>query len=510
MHQFHKVILKSRLLQIIICVTLFFAFSAGCAKPEPKTATFLEPIVIRQIALDGQLAASNRDQIISPDGKYLLAAVRGEEFEKMAAIPITEEETVFSLYSIDTSWTKNNLVQWYPIGWLSNAEAVFIVHGWQNQGIHKGERGTAVFVGNIESQETSLVAYLHVPTQGHIVETASLTSEGKLHLQVSNEFYEVDLTSGDFRLISDNFPNYYGISVVAVSPNKDKIVYSVYQEDKSGIYIMDIATGEEKPLLPTGETLSFFPMWSPDGKYIAAYTLEKVADNIDNETPRYNFIPGEDGPIAAAAKITIVDLEGNIVKLMSMEDRYLMNARWLSDSSSLMYLAGPVHFGKWGEVLSMKCSEAWFENIDQDAVPSKVADISKLEEETLEHIAYIFPVASLPDSKSALLNIAGAQTASVWHVSPTSDPVKVADGWWETPRLTPAYKDSTVGVISTGEKTGLYLVGPDSILELGESSSVWRTITAYNSELLIIQESEFGKDETKVTVYKMIHERVED
>ena len=145
---------KSRILQLAVCTALISVLLAGRAKPQPdpmpKTVTVLDPVLVKQMILDGQLMTANRGEVISPDGKYLLAGVRGDPTETMAAIPITAASEPIALYSVDRSWTTNNLVQWYPVGWLSDTKCLFIVHGWQNQGVHKGERGTAILTGDLK------------------------------------------------------------------------------------------------------------------------------------------------------------------------------------------------------------------------------------------------------------------------------------------------------------------------------------------------------------------------
>ena len=113
-----------------------------------------------------------------------------------------------------------------------------------------------------------------------------------------------------------------------------------------------------------------------------------------------------------------------------MEGQFLSSFAWLADSKSLVYLAGPVTFGKWGEVRSREYESVWIEDIYSDLPAVKVADIAAIEEDMLEHTNYIYPVASLPDGQGALLNIAGANSTSVWRVSKDKEPVKVASGWW--------------------------------------------------------------------------------
>lgn len=511
MRQSRSVILKTQILRLAVCAALLSALLASCAKPDPKMITVVDPVEVKQLALEGRLVASHKGKGISPDGKFLLAALMGDESDSMVAIPITEDgETVF-FYSMDASWTHNNLVQWYPIGWLSNTECLFIVHGWQDQGPHRGKRGTSIFVGNTETGTSSLLAYSDVPTQGEIVDEAVLTPEGKVYIRVSQKFWEFDVSSKNLRLLRDDFPSYFGLFHVAVSPTADHVMYSsLDRDDKSGIYVMDVASGIERPLLPIGDSLSFYPSWSPDGKYVAAYTARRADSPVIEGATIYNLIPGEDGPLPAAQAITILDAAGNIRRTITVEDQFLSHMAWLADGKSLVFLSGPVTFGKWGEVQDMEYSEAWIVDITEGAAPLRVADISAIEKETLQPTSYIYPVASLPDATGALLTIASTEATAVWRVSTTGSPVKIADGWWETARLTPNYKDSVVGLISDGVTSNLWLVAPQSVTQFGHPLPAGTGIAAYSEDLLILESRDFVSNRTQVVVYRMLSEREEE
>jgi Tol biopolymer transport system component len=49
-------------------------------------------------------------------------------------------------------------------------------------------------------------------------------------------------------------------------------------------------------------SLSFYPTWSPDGEYIAMYTLHRVANPSGSGAARYNFVAGEYGIVPSARK----------------------------------------------------------------------------------------------------------------------------------------------------------------------------------------------------------------
>lgn len=76
--------------------------------------------MVKQLTLKGQPVTANGGRLISPDGGYLLASVRGDPIETMSAIPVRDGDPKSGksivLYTVDSSWSRNNLVQWYPVG----------------------------------------------------------------------------------------------------------------------------------------------------------------------------------------------------------------------------------------------------------------------------------------------------------------------------------------------------------------------------------------------------------
>lgn len=510
-----------RFVQFLLCVSLALALLSGCTRqeepepqnPEPQTFAVLEPVEIRGFSLDGQLVTASKDRSISPDGKYLLAAILSDTIESMAAIPVGGNDDTVSpnpvpFYEIDTSWTDRHFVRWFPLGWTSHSQCVFAIHGWQDKGPRKGQRGTAIYTADIETGNASLISYVDIPEEGEDIEEAVLAADGKAYMRISSRYLEFDLESGTCRVVRDDLPTYHnGISMVAVSPKGDKIVYGVYGEDKSGVYIIDVSSGAEIPLVETGESLSFYPTWSPDGEYIAMYTLHRVANPSGSGAARYNFVAGEYGIVPSAEEITVMNSEGSVVRTFSLEDQYLSHLYWLHGSGSLVFISGPAEFGKWGEVISHEYESVWIADVTGDGSPVKVADLRAIEEVTGERTSYVFPVASLPEGAGALINVAGATGASIWLVSPAAPPSKVADGWWENARLNPVYLDSVVGTIAGGTKSHLYLIGPNGSSQVGGETPAGTSIEAYTGELLVTSVYDFGSNRTEVTVYKMIGEK---
>ncbi len=514
---------------------------AGCSRvtptppspPEPQTVTVVDPVELARFEYDGQLVTADTDRCVSPDGKHLLAAILGDEAQTMSAIPLPQEGSdpsleghpagsPIDLYSVDTSWAKDNLVQWLPIGWLSNEKPVFIVHGWQNQGEHYGERGTAVMVGDLATVTVSPVAFMESPEFGGIVDEFVLTDAGTLIIRVSEKIWSVDVQSGAKRLIREDFPNYGPLFYFAISPKGDHAVYSLNEDDSRGIFIMDLATGDERPLLPAGDTLSFYPSWSPDGKYIMAYTAKVLPDPSGQGLQLYTLLPAEDGPFPAAQVLTVVDVQGNVVKTINPEDpdaaadgqsqtqgqtgQFLFRFDWLADSEHMVFVSGPVTLGKWGEVQSMDYTGVWIGDVNPESEPVQCADLLDMGEAIGGDINYIYPVSSLPDGSVALLSIHGADSSSIWKMSVDGPATKVTDGWWESARLRPYFFDSVVGVVGGDSGYGLQVVGPDDAFGLGPKTTSEWSILGHNGQVLIAATYDRATNDSVLYLYSMLKE----
>ena len=76
----------------IVSLLLCASFFIGCIQSDPlipqapETYFVVEPTRLAAINYDGNLATGHQDSCISPNGKYILAAVLGGSKETMSAI----------------------------------------------------------------------------------------------------------------------------------------------------------------------------------------------------------------------------------------------------------------------------------------------------------------------------------------------------------------------------------------------------------------------------------------
>jgi len=83
-----------------------------------------------------------------------------------------------------------------------------------------------------------------------------------------------------------------------------RVTYSMTGREPTGAVERLTTTGAETCLAPRGETMSFAPQWSPDGRYLAYYTATGKKGNTDPYN-KYDIISGEDAPLPIAAAIQI-------------------------------------------------------------------------------------------------------------------------------------------------------------------------------------------------------------
>lgn len=105
-----------------------------------------------------------------------------------------------------------------------------------------------------------------------------------------------------------------GLTLPSASPDCGLWVY----RGNDGLRMLDTPTAESTPVFPTGDSFSFEPAWSPDARFVAAYTAPQKDDSEGgrSELPweDYEVFPSEPGFVPMAGTITIADREGRIVR----------------------------------------------------------------------------------------------------------------------------------------------------------------------------------------------------
>ncbi len=503
------------LLVLVLAIIL-----AGCSDKTPAGKDLvLDPRAGVTKTLGGDLYTSKPDQAISPGGDYILAERGDDAGSHMVAVPLKEgsdREVVLNSISGEESGGYTRQV---PVGWTSPTTCVFLVTGPQVHGPNKGKQGVAIMLGDVKGPKAEELAFIELET-GFYRSITFVEDESKVYVHVSRALWEYDLGSRTLRLVKDNLPTYDGLFIVKVSPAGKYAVYELYEEDKQGIYVLDMATGEERALLPTGETMSFLPQWSPDGKYVLAYTAGQKPGGADLPSwERYEVFQGEDSALPIAAKLTVVTPEGEVRKTVQVEGKLLAHARWARNSEAVGFLTGVPRNPEYGQRFApdarpgaLSYDGAMVADISGDAAAVRVADFSALsgyDDPSIDMVLVDPSGKGLYFVASRLVN-SSLQGSKLWYASRDKEPAPVCDGLWQYAGTEPVYGDHVVGILSDQEETTVWLVGPEDSRPIATAKDVysWTKILGWDENLLVIGNWVYsdGGETITVIVYRMYTE----
>lgn len=495
-----------------ICLVLIAAiFLGACSFLNPEEELVLNPHMVVSRQFSGQLVTGYQpNQVISPDGKYLLAQQWESDSSRMIAVALESDglDDVV-LQEVKQTVVNENWIQHHPIGWTSPTNCLFLVFGIQPQGPHKDQRGVAIISGDVIKKTTEEIGFIELQ-QGYFRSVSLINHRAKVYLHVSKALWEIDINQKSLKLIKDDLPTYDALFNIKISPTGEYAVYDMRESDKYGVYLLDIATGEERELLPDGKTLSFLPTWSPDGKYIAVYTAdEKPNGDSLPRWERYQVFNSEDGLLPIAPRITIVDTEGKVHNVIEVPEKNLAYATWGIDSKNLGFLAGVPRSGQEVFPSDQRPGALIYDSVmilDLSAgndQPICVADLNALS--GFGDVSSVAMSFIEPSGQGVFFTVSGAdiEKTELWYASKDRNSKKICDGSWMYYGMEPVYRDHIVGVINFGQNTTIRLIGVQDSIKLSESdnSSAWAVVQGYQDDLLII-----GKTESEghvLEIYRM-------
>ena len=196
--------------------------------------------------------------------------------------------------------------------------------------------------------------------------------------------------------------------------------------------------------MPDGDTKSFYPQWSPDGKYIAVLTAQSKVSSAAGSSGigwrDYDLVYGEDSPLAAAQSITILDAGGTKVTSVGLDDRMVAYPLWSADSSTLGFFgatkANDAYPGirldsVWTARMSGASSSA------TSLVPEKIADFPPDGGET----SYADAILT-PDGNGVYFHTGAYEQNLLWFAAKDKAPVEVLPD----KRVTFAVQGTSMGV----------------------------------------------------------------
>lgn len=440
---------------------------------SPRRKTLQE---VASFEVDGEIRRAYEAEAIPPGGEYVLAVLSGDSGMSVAAISLDGSGGVRTLHSVDRAYLQRAAFGYRPLGWLSDTCYAFAIIGWQNFGPNKGRHGVAVLTGDLESGQSREVAFIPVP-QGVFRSAAFERETGKAQFSVTSAIWECDVDTGETRLIKGGLPIYDGLFRCRRSPDGRYYVYELFEKGATGMFILDTETGDQKPLLPRGETWSYLPSWSPDGRYVAAYTAGLKPGATASQEPagtgNYDFLAGEDGPQPAGGSITVVDVSGRVVQTIKVEGKTLWTFRWSPSSDAIGFVAGKAVELESG-LGDFEPESVWVARVNdngQPVPPVKVADIPR---DDPGQRSYVVVHSVDVDSRGLLYTDYRDPVTAVWHARLSSSgaasrPVKVDDGYLRLEGDEPVFGESLVGIIEGNRRAAVWLLGPEESREIAET-----------------------------------------
>lgn len=285
----------------------------------------------------------------------------------------------------------------------------------------------------------------------------------------SGTIWEYDIKSSSLRIVRDDLPVASALFRPGLSSQGTWFVCGGGEPGKAGVYLVDAATGEETWLLPAGDTFSFYPEWSPDGKWVSALTAGRKPGATGSGVDAYDAYPAEDGPAATARRLTVKGAADGTTWVTDAGGKLISWPTWSIDSKKVYFMAGqPGEVGIHGPDVSF--DSLYSLDVGNGKV-AKVADLEALSEQLQRRIIGVWPTGGT--ERGVAFNVFAGESEernhSVWYAGDTDPPRKIADGEWRVPFGVATCGDSMVGFvrdIRVGGDYSLWAVGPNGPQEL--------------------------------------------
>ncbi len=489
---------------------------SGCTMTAKESQIVVEPNLLREAAIEGIIQTSDSPaDSVSPNGSYFLAVNDNASGSHLIVMPVDDEDAkAITVESVSKDWLSDSWFSYRPLGWTSDTEFVYAKMGWQPTGTHKGERGVTLAFGRLPGDSgkpqlevsegpaikasTEEVAFFTLPYRDSSLRTLFLPKENKVYLNNNTTIWQFNIAEKNLTVLKSGLPDYIYRQPIA-SPKGGYFVYELNEKDKNGIFIFDTATLEERPLIPNGDTMSFYPAWSFDGKYIAAYTVGKKEGATGTSWHDYRLFEGEDTAQSVGSSITVVDTEGAIVDTIRIDGKYLQNFRWAKNNHTIGFVAGSNLEDQSSKTdvqpRSVTSESVWLVRIGgssrQTENPAHLGDILK---DNDNRPPYTWLVAFSTDTEGIFCNVYHNGT---WYFSENTEPVKITDGLWPglDAEIAPVYGDSVVALIDKEQsRKEFYLFNGVKTAKFGDSESLWAWVVAYTDNKLVLFCGEIDED----------------
>jgi hypothetical protein len=513
-----------------LCAILSLTLLASCGPKEPDWAEglVLDPHVVKTYESEDWVWTGDPSRAISPDGKWLLLAEYGIS-KKVLAVPLSPKgagggqtgpggDEVVTLTDDAVAFeSSGDSAHYLPVGWLSDSRCVFLAEGFQGEGPHGGKAGVSVLSGNVTDGTVEEVSFVPVP-EGQLREASIFAASSRLVLDLMGSVWTVDLSTGEAKALRElDTPDYEGLLIPKVSPDGSKCLYKSTVNGKSGLYLLDLETGEEKALAMDDDVLHLYPSWSPDGRLIATYTVARRPSSAGYDWWDYQVYPGDDVPMPWGTDIRVLDLKGNVVKKHSATDKILGLFKWSPDSKSLAFLTAPLIpapdiDGNW-EVAMPSADSVMVSPAGSEGAAVKIADIGEETPKTAQGYQSVSIVGFDPESRGVFYETMVEDVCWIWYgakgqtgiQSVPDKPVIVTEGPWHDAPSVPSFRDSGRNLVAMiagrGPELSLYLAGPTAIVNVASWDGITSLIVAYDEKTLVV--NTFADNVYRLSIYEM-------
>ena len=486
----------------------------GCAPAGPVVGRVLDPWIVKSWPVSDWIASDRAATAISPDGAYMLLVQAGPEERVVKAVPLAPENAnEIRLYEVDNTYLEKSSLDLEVIGWISETECAFLAAGWQYRGPNEGRYGIGVLTADIETGACEETAFIPL-SEEHVQRFTYLPESGQLSLEVTGAVWSVDMKGKIARPVTGGLPT-NNLFPASVSPDASAYIYERHEVDgENGLYMLDTSTGALTPFALNGDTMDFYASWSPDGQYVATYSVAWLPGKKGATWMKYAIYPGGDGPMPVATHIVVRNRAGQTINNISLDGKVLANFRWSPDSKSIAFAVAPKPDNNVDAEVDWRIPELLWDSIYVARVlepgePSKVADIVT---DWPRDALYVFPIAFDPDSKGVYYQVSEVTGQSeIWYapiggtpVQPEDGkPLKITDGYWLPDPEVPSYGKSLAALIGyPSGKTELWLLSSQGDQKVDEWPGNYTMVIAFNEDTLVTCEIA-GESKNKITVRSM-------
>jgi len=385
--------------------------------PKPIFATLVKGSVYRDPGIES----------VSPDGRYLLVEDQG-----LVAMPLFEGGRSVRLCDANSDWSSDSFLLIHPVGWASASECLWIAQGVQVEGPHEGSQGTALFAGSVPGGEAAAeLVFFDSPSQG--VKSIAWDRDGdKIYAHLRGEIWEMDIGQKAARRIREDLPTYDGLFLAHPSPLGTKFAYNITLPDKTALTILDNASGREVSIHEDVEALSYWPIWSPDGRYLAAFMANRISSGDASDEHAFEIFPDENGPYAAAKSLIVYDTTTDSSSVIRVDDKWLMWPRWSPDSGALFFLTAEITYDRDRDHtlpnVQPKYDGVWAADLDSLDAPEMIAQLPFSAVDVDKQYEGTWPVAVLRGGEGFLLEVPEADGRAIWVAARGETPYLVVRG----------------------------------------------------------------------------------